>query len=905
MEELNALVARAQRGDRSAYADVVRRFQDMAAGYAYSLLRDFHLAQDAAQEAFIEAYVNLSSLRQPAAFPGWFRQIVFTRCKQFARARRVPTVPLEEVDEVSSAEPDSVEAAEERDVKENVLSVVEALPEAEREVVALFYIGEHSQREIGAFLSVPETTVKNRLRSARKRIRERVLAMVKKNLQEKAPSQNEQLVNKVQKAIQTFVSNFERVTLSPDASLVAYSVRGEKVSSSGFLPNGVPNFAGGSEVRVTGLTTQSTRVLTPGWGSNWGPRWSPDGRRLAFYSDRNGLPQIWVWDRETETARLVCEEPICVRFGFERMHWLPDGTRIVAKLRAPGWNPPVDKMEPAPSPRDVWVSPNQDVPRTESEEGWRWYDTGRGDIAVIEVNTGKADRLGTAIFPFDTALSPDGQHIAAMCYAGDYSDGNVVLFDLHLFAVEGSRHDVLARRVPQAYGTAFSWSPQSDEIAYTTYGGGKPGQLIIVSLDGRQRVIDGGVELGNEEGTPPLWSSDGQTVYCWANWAVQAVFLATGEARNVTEKLGREVFGIIHPLGSGTASHFGKPGDIVVVTEDRESKRQCLFRVGDGEPTPVVPEKNRALAGLLQPFMGTGCDADDRFIVGPIEDAANPVDLFCIDVHTGEERRLTALNPHIVPVPRATARLVSFRGPDGKKLQAALCLPPDYEPGRPHPTVVTLYYGAEDAGRVNRYLSSRMAEFGYIALYPDMPVSGRNPAETITALTVNAVDAVVEQGYTDPERVGLIGHSLGGYCVCCVITRTDRFRAAVATAPFTDLVSFALSVKGNTFNGVRWVEGGILNLGVTLWEDPQRYIDNSPVFHLHRVHAPLLLFHGTADSLSVSQSEEMYAGLLRLGKTAALVRYHGEDHVPQVWSPENYEDYWTRIKEWFDKHLRA
>lgn len=753
-------------------------------------------------------------------------------------------------------------------------------------------------------VSVPETTVKNRLRSARKRIRERVMAMVKKDLREKAPSQNEQMVNRVQKAIKTFVSNFERVTLSPDASLVAYSVRGERVSASGFLPNGVPSFAGGSEVRVTDLAAQSTRVLTPDWGSSWGLRWSPDGRRLAFYSDRNGLPQIWVWDRETEAARLVCEEPICVRFGFERMHWFPDGTRIVAKLRAPGWNPPVEKVEPAQGPRDVWVSPNRDAPRAESAEGWRWYDTGRGDIAVIDVDTGEACRLGKEIFPFDTALSPDGRHVAAMCYAGDYPDGNVVLFDLYLFAVDGSRRDVLARRVPQAYGTAFSWSPKGNAVAYTTYGGGKVGQLVIASLEGCQRVIDGGgVELGNEEGAPPLWSSDGQTVYCWANWAIQAVSLSTGEVRNMTETLDRDVFGILYPLGSGTASDFGKPGSIVVVTEERETKRQCLFRVGDGEPRPVIPEKNRTLAGLLPPFMGTGCDVDDRLIVGPIEDAANPVDLFCIDVHTGEERRLTALNPQIVPVLRATARLISFRGPDGRELRAALCFPSDYEPGRPHPTVVTLYYGAEDAGRVNRYLGSRMAEFRYVALYPDMPVSGPNPAETITALAVSAVDAAVEQGYTDPERVGLIGHSLGGYCVCCAVARTDRFRAAVATAPFTDLVSFALSIQGNAFNGLRWVEGGILNLGVTLWDDPQRYIDNSPVFHLHRVNTPLLLLHGTADSLPVSQSEEMYAGLLRLGRVAALVRYHGEGHAPQAWSPENYEDYWRRIKEWFDKYL--
>ena len=94
METLESLVERAQSGDQNAYGEIVRRFQDMAYGYAYAILGDFQLAEDAAQEAFIEAYHCLPNLREPRAFPGWFKRVVFGRCNRLIRGKRVETVPI-------------------------------------------------------------------------------------------------------------------------------------------------------------------------------------------------------------------------------------------------------------------------------------------------------------------------------------------------------------------------------------------------------------------------------------------------------------------------------------------------------------------------------------------------------------------------------------------------------------------------------------------------------------------------------------------------------------------------------------------------------------------------------------------------------------------------------------------
>ena len=105
MAELSWLVERSRRGDLDAFGDLVRRFQDMAHGYAYSILGDFHLAEDVAQEAFIDAYCKLEALREPAAFPGWFRRIVFKHCDRITRKKEVATVPLEEGRQVEQPRP--------------------------------------------------------------------------------------------------------------------------------------------------------------------------------------------------------------------------------------------------------------------------------------------------------------------------------------------------------------------------------------------------------------------------------------------------------------------------------------------------------------------------------------------------------------------------------------------------------------------------------------------------------------------------------------------------------------------------------------------------------------------------------------------------------------------------------
>ena len=177
MVELKLLVERAKRRDIDAFGKLVRRFQDMALGYAYSILGRFDLAEDAAQEAFIQAWGDLPKLREPAAFPGWFKRIVFKHCDRLMRGNRPSFVPLDEASEVASDEPGPCKRVEESETRATVLEAMRGLPEGERTVTTLFYINGYSQKDISAFLDVPVTTVNNRLHASRKRLKERMLTM--------------------------------------------------------------------------------------------------------------------------------------------------------------------------------------------------------------------------------------------------------------------------------------------------------------------------------------------------------------------------------------------------------------------------------------------------------------------------------------------------------------------------------------------------------------------------------------------------------------------------------------------------------------------------------------------------------------------------------------------------------
>ncbi len=238
MEETQTLVTRARKGDLDAYGLIVARFQDMAYGYACAILGDYHLAEDAAQEAFLAAYRDLPKLNDPAAFPGWFRRIVSRICARLLGGRASAAAPLEAARAVASNDMGPSQAAQRKEMRDAVLRAIRSLPDAERQVTTLFYINGYSQADIAGFLEVPVSTVKNRLHTSRKRLKERMLSMVAEELKSHAlpaefPEETQRLLERPAPGAPT--ESFDAVVLAAarllgrdvdEEALHAYSING-------------------------------------------------------------------------------------------------------------------------------------------------------------------------------------------------------------------------------------------------------------------------------------------------------------------------------------------------------------------------------------------------------------------------------------------------------------------------------------------------------------------------------------------------------------------------------------------------------------------------------------------------------------------------------------------------------
>lgn len=197
MQTLSALVSAAQIGNLEAFSTLVRLFQDMAFATAFTIVADAQLAEDVAQEAFLEAYVNLPKLETAAAFPGWFRTIVIRQSNRLTRRKSHVMVTIELAADLPAVNEDPLTLMVQRETQAYVQQALAALPDLERQVALLFYIGDYSQQEIADYLNVRVSTVKSRLHTARAHLRERMIQMVQDNLQQQRPSKDNRFVEEV------------------------------------------------------------------------------------------------------------------------------------------------------------------------------------------------------------------------------------------------------------------------------------------------------------------------------------------------------------------------------------------------------------------------------------------------------------------------------------------------------------------------------------------------------------------------------------------------------------------------------------------------------------------------------------------------------------------------------------
>lgn len=294
-----------------------------------------------------------------------------------------------------------------------------------------------------------------------------------------------------------------------------------------------------------------------------------------------------------------------------------------------------------------------------------------------------------------------------------------------------------------------------------------------------------------------------------------------------------------------------------------------------------------------------------------LRETFNDHSYFLTDASFRQSKRLLGPSPQQENVLWSSgSMLIDYKSQKGERLQAALFLPANYEQGKSYPTIVYIY--EKRSNQLNRYFYPFFASMnktvytsrGYAVLMPDIVYELNNPGMSAVWCVLPAVEAAVATGVVDKDRIGLIGHSWGGYQTAFLVTQTDLFKAAVPSAPLTNMISVYNTIYGSTGDqNSRWFESSQDRFKGGYWgEYFDDYIRNSPVMHADKVKTPLLILHSDKDgAVDFNQGVEYFTSLRRLQNPVIMLQYEGEGHSLRKFA--NQMDCSIRVQEFFDHHL--
>ncbi len=920
-------------GDETAFVSLVSKYQEQVHAYVYRKSGDFHIAEDITQETFFEAYQNLDKLRDPTKFPQWLFAIAKYLCIAWFRKNQSTSRLLRE-NYAINAETDTysryVALENERDAaeaqRELARKLLSMLKESDRQLITLHYFEEMTSAEIGNYLGVPQNTIKSQLHRARQRLRQYDLSTqetidipMRKGHSSPPRLQGEiSMTDRMRSEILKMrsLSYRSQMQLSPDGEWLAYvvidperksSFEQQSAESSYHQPTGALTENHCHAVWVTNIKTKESHKLGADTGVDWAPRWSPDGHSLAFYSDRMGAPNLWIWDKVEKKLRQLSEKPMSATHGLEVPQWTSDGKHIITKLRPEDIDlTTIISTETSPQAINVWHTDSEEQSYLEEvSEQFAWI---KGDLGVFDIDTGEVSIPTRGLYTRNITLSPDGTTVAVLnLIIGEQLTSQEHLFELLLVPLDGKPAQSLATNISEEV-LFVSWSPDGQKLIYADQSG-----LHLVSIqDGEQKNITENIEEKLRFFARPLWTPAGDSFFCGIDGNIWEFAADGSNPRKLTEELDRPIIGLVAKGNTHVVWQSSDAAAICVQTHERETKKDGFYLVNTAAA--------RATCLFEEPISVTSRIADefdlkvvgyDAQIVYRSQDATHPEEIWTYDIDAKQQQQVTELNPHLRDLQFGEVRFVEAKTEKGERLRGALMLPANYEEGKRYPLVTWIHPGMPPSRLIYSFgLFDYVINFqllaarGFAVLGIDLPPKSDMWLKELPEYVLPAIDKVVEMGVADTNRLGIMGYGSGGYCSAGLITQTNRFKAAVCGGGFYNLIQVYgdLSKRGES-RGIDWVEGR-LQIGGSLWEQRKQYIDNSPLFHLDKVETPVLIYCGEGyNGYDYTQSGELFSGLRRLKKEASFAWYRSEGHIVTNWRPEHRADCWERIVDWFEKHL--
>lgn len=734
--------------------------------------------------------------------------------------------------------------------------------------------------------------------------------------------------------------------LSPDAAYVAYIACNAKkkreiedsASAAGIAYEFGERWFLGCHLEVVGTTGggQGERALavTSEDSNSHGLAWSPDGKTLAYVAGTGAEQRLYLWDRDSKASRRVSERQVSIR-GSALPVWFPDSRHLLVMVPAENsvrtLSPVAPTLKSAPAGTTVSVYRSASVaPDGAAPPAGPWLlgetglslarvDTSNAELEVIVPEAPESDTL-------KYNLSPDGKSIAytrATRFAGPTSQQE--LMDVHIVTLSNGKDVIVARDVPMQFGWGLSWSPDSGSLAWTTAGVQAPYDVSVHRLvSGKTRTVryaeepHNAAELRFTRMSPidlgasraPIWNADGRELYV-IDPLQRAVWKVRLRDESVTALLrlpGEQILGSVRYARS-FAGASDTSNVLHVFTGHERTKEMSLYEV---DLRRGVSRKLWSEDAQITDVVGS---ADGKALAYLQQRADANTDVWFRPMPAGEARRISHASPDFDAYVFGKSRLVEWTTGQGEHLQGVLMLPAGYVEGKRYPLIVFPYGGASKSHNLHHFAGGEgyvpattdnlqlFATRGYAVLLPDAPARVGTIMRDYAESIMPGVDAVIASGVADPERLGVMGHSNGGYTVMSLIVQTTRFKAAVSRAGFSDYTTLAFAMNADGSNYALNIAEEIM-LGASLWQDRSRWLDNSPLFFFDRVQTPTLIVHGGDDyGVHPFAADQAFVALRRLGKAVEYARYANEGHSEETWSYPNRIDYVTRVIGWFDRFL--
>lgn len=634
--------------------------------------------------------------------------------------------------------------------------------------------------------------------------------------------------------------------LSPDGSWVAYVVSELNHDRSEYQ----------TDVWLVPAAGGEARRLTNSPVADEGHRWSPDGRTIAFLSERprpdakkdeapkdagadEAKRQLWLIRVDGGEAWQLSD----AKGGVSAFDWSRDGARIAYLSKEPKSE---ERRKKEKEKDDAWT-PSMIYP-------WN-------RLWVMEVATRKSAQLTSGEFHVTGfSFSPDGSRLAIAAQPTPLIPDNYNS-DLYLIPAAGGRPAPLVQRP----GTDHQphWSPDGRWIAFV--------------------------------------SQDGRSTEWFTNNYICIVPPSGGAPRNLTTEYDERVEG----LGAG-GLEWSPDATHILFASFRHTSQHVFRAYVDGrpvEPATSGPEVNVA----------PSYDARGSVMAFLRQDGEHPLDVYCMRTPAGAPERVTDANPQAREMLSFRKEPVSWKGPDGMPIEGLVIHPVGYRSGQKVPLILNVHGGPAGTHSNTCTVASRIypwalfAQKGYAILLPNPRGSG-GYGEAFRAANrrdwggkdyedlMAGVDALIARGIADKDHLAVCGWSYGGFMTSTIVTKTDRFRAAVVGAGVTDLISMAGTCDIPEFNRSYFDSWP--------WEDPQFYMDHSAVLHAGRVKTPTLVVHGEKDDrVPSSQGWEFYTALRKCGVPTDLLLLPRQPHGPR--EPKLLKSVHEWHLAWIEKHTRV